>query len=211
MPGSLASSWMTRRIGSDVDIGLDQTGHHHARDFRKLRLPELLGLLDTFVRSRQDEILEHSLVVGVDHFLLDLDVDDFLGAVDLDLDHAAARGRLDDALLELQVELLELLLHVLEGFAVLAHSAGWEHRLSFRFDYSMPTTLEPPNASRIFFTPGSAAVSAGRFGGAEGPDAPPDSREMRRATLRPNTACRAASMTALFLGFSSCLTWKSLN
>src|SRR5258708_6184498 len=130
MPGSFASSWMTRRIGSDVDIGLYQAGHHHACNLRELRLPELLGLLDAFIRSREDEILQHPFVVGIDHVLLDLDVDDFLGAVHLDLDHAAAGRRLDDPLLELEVELLELLLHVLERLALFAHSAPWHHTVA---------------------------------------------------------------------------------
>jgi len=122
----------------------------------------------------------------------------------LNLDHAAAGRRLDDALLEIEVELLELLLHVLERLAVFAHSAGWEHSvvLSIRlFDaHDLQTRRTLPGS---FFTPGSAVVSAGRFGAAAGAVSPIGSDSTviySRPAARLKMACTASSIDFLFLG-----------
>jgi hypothetical protein len=72
--------------------------------------------------GRHDEIFDHPPVARGQDLLLDLHRDDFLDAVQLHRDHAAARGRLDDAVLEVLLDLGEAFLHVLE---LLIHGHVW--------------------------------------------------------------------------------------
>ena len=65
------------------------------------------------VHRGEHEVLERLGILGVDRFLLDLDLGDLAGAGRLDDDGAAAGGSLDDLVLHLVLRLLHLLLHLL--------------------------------------------------------------------------------------------------
>src|ERR1051325_9355357 len=62
-----------------------------------LLLRHFLRILERLVDRRDDEILEHLGIVGIDHFLLDLNLRELLPSVRGDLDHPSP-GFGDDAL-----------------------------------------------------------------------------------------------------------------
>src|SRR5438067_12001865 len=97
MPGSLASSRMSREIGSVAK--LEQAGDveaaRHRRDGACL---QLLRFDDRLVDGGDDEILQHRRIFGIDARGIDLDRLDLEAAGDGDRYHAAA-GRGCDGLL----------------------------------------------------------------------------------------------------------------
>src|SRR6476620_10385093 len=108
MPGSLASSRMSRPMGSPCATSyLKEAGevaaHAGQRTHRALhRLGgELLRLLHRLVEGGGDQIFEHADILGVDDAGIDLDRLHFQTAGHLDGDHAAAGRSLDDLLLGL--------------------------------------------------------------------------------------------------------------
>src|SRR6185312_2044525 len=141
-PGSRPSNWISRSISGPLMAGsaalqcrsshaatktMSATGvprsqqsqlearreRQAAGDLLHLLLHGLLDLAARVVGGGNDQVLDHALVVGLEQRGVDLDAQGRALAVQRNLDHAGARAADDLLALELRLQVLDLLLHLL--------------------------------------------------------------------------------------------------
>src|SRR3954469_22206132 len=114
MPGSRANASTRRATGSMTALVTwsAEAGDLQARGDRPhLLLGELLGRPERVVDGRDDQVLEHVDVLGIDGRRVDREPDELLLPGHGRLDDPAARGALDGGRLELGLDARHVLLH----------------------------------------------------------------------------------------------------
>src|SRR5690606_33181713 len=124
----------------------------------------LLGLAQRVVHRRDDQVLEHVLVVG-EQTRIDRDALDVVAAGDGHLDEPGARLALDLDLRKLLLHPLHVLLHLLgllhqSRELLLHHSPSPEVGARSPIGRTDPGTIAPPNSSISVRTNGSVSIDA---------------------------------------------------
>src|SRR5919201_746790 len=154
MPGSRESSWIRRSSGSgSAGMGLEEAGREPQAggDRLHLRRRHLLRLLHRLVDGGDDQVLQHLRVAG--RLGVDAHRDQLLRAGRDDRDRASARRRLDGLRLELLLNFLHPVLHLLD---LAQHLHG-----VFHSDTSLTRVTRPSNRRTISRTNGSSSGLAG--------------------------------------------------